>query len=297
MINANSIRPRQFIVFLLLAFACIGSSIAGQMFVPGMNTVPRIVRAMLAVSGLFAIAFGSERLLARQFHGEITLGLKPSARSLTGLLFGAAGGLVLVAGFAGGLWLFSPFHFERGPATVRQIFPDVQNYFLSNIGEELVFRGYLLIVLARRFGLNIALLVIACLFGLFHLPGLSGLAAVKMIFTTAACSYLFAGAFLASGTIWAAIALHFVANVALHKITGLDNGVALLQPVMQSPDQHSYDPAFWICVILPLMMAYPLIAYRSPMRLIVTVGVEPRIGTNFHEGLATKKHKGHKMGD
>lgn len=263
----NRFEHRQFFLFLLLVIVCIASNLVGRMFFPGENIAPRIARAILAGFGLLAIAFGSEHLLIRQFHGEFTLGLNLSAKSMAGFAFGAAGGVVLVAAIAGVLWLFSPFHFNRGSATIGQILTDVQDYLFSNIGEELVFRGYLLIMLARRFGLITALLVIACLFGLFHLPGLRGFAALKMIFTTAAFSCLFAGAFIASGTIWTAIALHFVSNVALHKISGLDHGMALLQPVMHSQTLHTYDPAFWICLIVPLAMAYPLLAHRSPMRL------------------------------
>ena len=261
------IRHRHFFAFLLLVIVCIGSNTAAGVFFPGVNTAPRIARAVIAGLGLLAIALGSEYLLLGQFHGQFTLGLKPSANSLAGFAFGTAGGVAVVAAIAGGLWLFSPFHFDTGSATVRQILPDVQNYFFSNLGEELVFRGYLLIMLSQRFGLYRALLLIAFAFGLFHLPGLSGFAALKMVFTTAAFSCLFAGAFIASGTIWAAFMLHFISNAALHKIAGLDDGAALLQPVMQSPGRHSYEPGFWICLIVPLAMAYPLVAYRSPMRL------------------------------
>jgi len=263
----HPIQPRYAFIFLLLAVTCLGTNFVGQMFFPGLNTFPIAVRALLSGLGLLALGLGSEWLLARQFHGEITLGLTPSAKSLAGLLVGSVGGVIIVAGMAVGLWFFSPFHFDHGTATFRQILPDVQNYFLGNSGEELVFRGYLLIILARRFGLNVALLFIAGIFGLFHLPGLNGYAALKMCLTTASLSYLFAAAFLASGTIWAAVALHFVSNVVLHKITGLDNGVALLHPVMENQQEHSYDPAFWICLILPLAVAYPLFSLRFPTRL------------------------------
>ena len=84
-----------------------------------------------------------------------------------------------------------------------------------------------------------------------------------MIFTTGACSYLFAAAFLATGTIWAAIALHFVGNLVLHKITGLSNGAALLKPVLQVPYPTSYDPGFWVFFLIPLLLAYPLFRFRN----------------------------------
>src|SRR5207247_1200909 len=102
--------------------------------------------------------------------------------------------------------------------------------------------------------------LIAILFGLFHLPGLTGMAALKMVFTTAACSYVFAAAFLQTGTIWGAVALHLVANVALHKLTGLDGGAAILKPVLNSNYSHNFDAGFWIFLTVPLLLALPLLS-------------------------------------
>lgn len=67
---------------------------------------------------------------------------------------------------------------------------------------------------------------------------------MKMVFTTAACSFLFAGALLATRTLWTAIALHFIGNVVLHKITGLSNGAALFKPVLHDSYPTHYDPGF-----------------------------------------------------
>jgi membrane protease YdiL (CAAX protease family) len=171
-----------------------------------------------------------------------------------------------------GFWLFAPFHFERGTLGAREGLVAINGYFWSNIGEELVFRGYVLIVLIRRFGLRAALAATALIFGLFHLPGQSGLGAVKMVFTTAAFSYLLSAAFLTTGTLWTAIALHFGANVLLHKITGLSGGVALVKPVLQGA-YPSYDPAFFVTVAVPLLGAWLMFSRSAGA---VTVPIKAR---------------------
>lgn len=258
----RSISGRGIGFFLLLVAVCIGINIAGHMFFPGANTIPRAIRALLSCVGLVVLAVGSEHLVPKPFGITSTLGIKLSTRSIRGMILGALGGIMLVAVCGGVFWLLVPFHFERTSITLLQILPDVQNYLFSNIGEELIFRGYFLLLLARRFGLSVALCTTAVLFGLFHLPGMNGLPAVKMVFTTAACSFLFAGAFLATRMRWTAIALHFVGNVVLHKITGLSNGDALLKPVLHEAYPAHYDPGFWVFLIVPLLLAFALFAFR-----------------------------------
>lgn len=260
--SRRSISGRDSVLFLLLVAICISGNIAGHMLFPGTNTVPIAIRALLSCVGLGVLAIGSEHLVRRQFGNTATLGLSLSRRALTGMTLGALGGIALVAVSGGVFWLLVPFHFERTSVTLLQILPDVQNYLLSNIGEELIFRGYLLLALTQRFGLRVALCATAMLFGLFHLPGLSGVAAVKMVITTAACSFLFAGAFLATRTLWTAIALHFIGNVVLHKITGLSNGAALLKPVLHDSYPTHYDPGFLAFLTVPLLLASALFAFR-----------------------------------
>lgn len=258
--------------FLLLALVCVGSTVTGQMFFPGQNAVPSAVRTVLTIGGFVMMGVGSERMLAQQFGGRVTLGLKPSLRALAGFLGGAAGGLLFVAAIIVVLWVVRPFHFARGAASALDRLPDLQGYLLSNMGEELIFRGYLLIVLERRFGLRIALLIVAIFFGLFHLPGLSGMTALKMVFTTAACSYLFAAAFLVTGTIWSAIGVHFAANVFLHVVSGLSGRPAILTPVFDAPAPSGYDPGFWVCVTVPLLLALAVFSRERRLSNVLPSG-------------------------
>ena len=249
------------------------------MFFPGQNLFVTIVRTSLAALGIIILALGSERLLKRDFGPGSplsTLGLKPSRRALTGLLLGTLGAIFVIGLITACLWLIAPFRFEPGSLTASEAYHTINMFFWSNVGEELVFRGYLLLILAHRFGLRPALLLTAIVFGLFHLPGLSGLAAVKMVFTTAAFSYLFSAAFLKTGTLWTAIALHFFANVFLHKVNGLSGGSALLKPIFQN-GYPAADPGTILMLVIPLSAAWFLFAKSPRVQLQTAASIHPPI--------------------
>lgn len=118
-----------------------------------------------------------------------------------------------------------------------------------------MFRGYLLLLLTRHFGLARGLFIVGLLFGLFHLPGLSGWAAAKMICTTMTWSYLFAYGFILTGSLWTALGMHMAGNIVLHHVAGLSAKPSLLTAVLHDPWPTSYDPAFvvWFAVSIPVL--------------------------------------------
>ncbi|MDB6053103.1 MAG: family intrarane metalloprotease [Verrucomicrobiales bacterium] len=231
---------------------------AGQMFFPGENLVTYFGRIALTALGTIILAVGSQRLIPSEGGKPVGLGLGCTIKSIGCFSLGIVGGILVVVALGAALWVFVPFHFERGPLEAGQLLPRAVQFFWSNLGEELVFRGFLLVVLSRLWGLRLAMLAIAILFGLFHLPGLSGIQALKMICTTAACSYLFCSAFIITGTLWTAVALHVAMNVSLHTISGLDGGIAILKPVFRIPYPQQYDPGFWAFIVMPLFISWLL---------------------------------------
>jgi len=75
-----------------------------------------------------------------------------------------------------------------------------------------MFRGFLLRRLTGVWGRGWTLAEIALAFGLIHLPGLSGLTAVKMVCTNRCMLAVFSALCLRGGTLWSAVAAHLAMN-------------------------------------------------------------------------------------
>jgi uncharacterized protein len=219
----------------------------------------RVVIPLLVVAGLIVL---NGKFLMRDGFPCDTLGL-----SLRRIGWFFAGGILIVPvmlAMAGALWLLVPFHWERGEMAWSQLGWRTAEYFAGNFGEELAFRGYLLVVLARYLGLTRALLIGAVLFGLFHLPGLSGTEALKMICTTGAMSFIFACGYVLTGSLWTAVGLHVFGNVILHEVLGMSGKSGIATMVFHEPWPTSYDPAFlvWLGVSIPTALIGTLLANR-----------------------------------
>jgi membrane protease YdiL (CAAX protease family) len=220
----------------------------------------RVIIPLLVVVGLIVL---NRKLLMREGFPRDTLGL--GFRRI-GWFF--AGGILIVPiifAMAGALWLLVPFHWERGGMTESQLAWKTAEYLAGNFGEELVFRGYLLVVLARYLGMMRALMIGALLFGVFHLPGLSGTEAIKMICTTGALSFVFAYGYVLSGSLWTAVGLHVFGNVILHEVLGMSGESGIATMVFHEPWPRSYDPAFlvWLGVSIPLVVIGAVIVRRK----------------------------------
>jgi membrane protease YdiL (CAAX protease family) len=214
----------------------------------GMQQLARIVIPLLFVGGLVALNCWC---LERDGIGAERLGLE--FRRL-GLFF--AGAIVMIPVvllMAGTLWLFVPFHWERGSLSLARLGWQAAEYTAGNFSEELMFRGYFLLVLMRYLGLGYALAISGILFGFFHLPGLSGVGALKMVCTTSLTSLLFATGFLLSHSLWMALGMHAGGNLLLHQGLGLSGGASVARVALDGSWPAGYDPAFvtWLLVIIP----------------------------------------------
>jgi membrane protease YdiL (CAAX protease family) len=219
----------------------------------------RVIIPLLVVAGFIVL---NRTFLTRDGFPRHALGL--GLRRI-GWLF--AGGIMIVPiilAMAGALWLLVPFHWERGAMTWSQVAWKTAEYFAGNFGEELAFRGYFLVVLARYLGLTRALMIGALLFGLFHLPGMSGTEAIKMVCTTGALSFVFAFGYVLTGSLWTAVGLHVFGNVILHEVLGMGGRPGIATIVFHEPWPSSYDPAFlaWLVVSIPVLVIGALIVKR-----------------------------------
>lgn len=211
----------------------------------GLQHAARILIPAAVTLGLVALNRGC---LRRDDFDPIVLGLGP--RRIGWFVVGAIAITPVIFLMAGALWLAVPFHWERGSLNASPFLWQFAEYTAGNFGEELIFRGYLLLVLVRYLGLPRALGLTAMLFGLFHLPGLTGIVALKMVATTALGSVLFAAAYLLSGSLWTAVGAHAWGNALLHQALGLSGQPALLKVSWRAEWPKHYDPAFvaWISV-------------------------------------------------
>lgn len=233
------------------------ASIAGWAFFPGDGLGVRLARIIIPTVFTIGLVWLNHYTLRRDGWPPDSLGLRPNAGRGGWLVGGAAMMTLVVSLLLAALWVQVPFHFERGSMTWQAFVWRSVEYFPGNFSEELVFRGYLLLMLAKRWGEGRAVLITSFCFGLFHLPGLGGLVALKMIGTTFLGGCVFAYGFLFTRTLWTAVGMHVAGNIVLHHIYGASGGPSRWKPAFEAPWPSSYDPAFvsWLIVLVPLIGA------------------------------------------
>lgn len=259
-------RKKSFLIFLCWCVTAYGFGLAGVTFFPNELPGAQIGRAFLAACGVALLLSGSQVLLRRDGFSEDALGLRLRLPHVKGFLLGIVGALVFIALIAAALAVQAPFHWEPGTLPLDRAVFAAHTYFWTSFGEELIFRGYALVVLSCYLGPRKAALALALPFGLFHLPGLQLATAAKMIATTSAMSVLFSYSFLFTGTLWTAIGLHFALNVSLHTLTGLDGDgkTALWKPIFEHWPT-GYDAGFWTLITLTSLVAF-FLSRKIPQR-------------------------------
>jgi uncharacterized protein len=214
-------------MFLALASVAFLGLPLGHGFFPGDHAFAQVGRALCSIVGVIVLVAGSRRLLTRDGIPTDRLALGWDARHARALLIGAAIAFAHILLLFAVLFVFAPFDLRAGSRSLTAVASAAAGYLTGNFLEELLFRGYLLIALARWLGTTRALWVLALPFGLFHFPGLDGPTLARMLLTTGAMHFVYAYAWLANRSLWAAIALHAVGNTLLHAVLGVDTPGAL----------------------------------------------------------------------
>ncbi len=227
---------RSFLIFVGLCIVAWLINVFGYITFPGQNLIPHLVRSGLAAIAVLVLIATSTRLLKKNGIPSAALGLKLSLKALSNFLLGMFIATLAISLITLILYFFLPFHFEKGPLKGAAIIKEAHSYFWGNFLEELIFRGYPLIVFNRLLGWRKAVWIMALPFGLFHLPGLgSNMEGLKMITTTATYSFVFSYAFILTGSLWTAIGLHVTSNILLHAVLGLDGvGAAIYKPIFDA---------------------------------------------------------------
>jgi membrane protease YdiL (CAAX protease family) len=221
--------------------------VAGWIAFPGHTTIQIATRILIGLGCALALFWINRTFLLRSGFSSSSLGV--SFPEVPYLFFGALLAAPILIAMVGAMWLLAPFDWQPGMLPWKDLGRLTAEYFAGNSGEELMFRGYLLLVLRRSVGLAPALFVVSLLFGVFHLPGLSGIAAAKMVCTTAIWSFMFGLAFIRTGSLWTAIGMHVFGNIVLHHVFGTSGRESVLSINFNTPSPAVYDPGFLACVV------------------------------------------------
>jgi uncharacterized protein len=237
-------RASSWLLFAILFVVSVAAVIGVGSVFTGSRTGAYLGRAAgyLAVAAL--LIAGSIRLLKRDHLPADGLGMALNAAHARAFLLGSLGACVLMAVLLAALYAWMPFEWQRGSRSGSSVALEGLSYLCGNAVEELLFRGYALIALARAFGTARAIWLLALPFGLFHAPGLDALALGKVILTTGAMHFVFTYAYLGTRSLWAAMALHALANLLLHAVSGFGQGPSALDVVLQRPLPAGVDLPF-----------------------------------------------------
>lgn len=222
-------------LFLVLAVVAITALQIGHTAFPGDAAGAYIGRLLCSIASVLVLIAGSRWLLRRDRIDVEFLGLGLDAKHGAAFAIGAAIGIAHILVLVAVLYVALPFHIAAGTLHAKDVALAAMGYLAGNFGEELLFRGYLLIALARWLGTTRAIWLLAIPFGLFHFQGLDGFGLAKMMLTTGAMHFVYAYAFLACRSLWAAVALHAVGNTLLHKVFGVGESALLSTHFDRSP--------------------------------------------------------------
>lgn len=253
-VRTPALPVRSLALFLFGAVLLRGVAVLPWMFFPSTSGFQQLARIVIPLGVTAALLALNLTFLRRAGFAGDALGLR--LHRIGWLAVGGFAAVPILLAMAAVLGWFVPFHWEQGTLSWPRYGWQATEYLAGNFGEELMFRGYLLLILTRCLGLRWALLIVAILFGLFHLPGISGGAALKMICTTAAWSYLFAYAFLLTNSLWTAVGLHVLGNLLLHQTLGLSGQESLWRIVLHGHWPTRYDPAFLTVMTVSLSIVF-----------------------------------------
>jgi membrane protease YdiL (CAAX protease family) len=242
--------------FLALAGAAVAALQLGHGFFTGDRGFAVMGRIVCTVAAFAVLIVGSRRLLARDGLPPDRLALGLDWRHARAFGVGAGLAFVHIVLLLGALFVLAPFEVAAGPLTSSAVALAAVGYLTGNAVEELLFRGYLLIVLARQLGTTRAILLLAVPFGLFHFPGLDALALGKMVLTTGAMHCAYAYAWISTRSLATAVAMHAVGNTLLHEVVGTGRPAALtLHFVKPAPDEVLFAAFFGVSALFALLLS------------------------------------------
>lgn len=249
-------KPLSIFLFAISAATAWGMNIAVLTVFPSQNVIPYLARTTIQVIIISILIIITARLLKQNNLTGEALGLKLNGKNCANFLLGAVLGMLALGIFALLLYIFTQYHFVTGTLTKFQLLQESYSYFLGNFLEELIFRGFLLVIFSQLIGWRKAVWLMVLPFGLFHLPGLGlGVIALKMILTTTIYAFIFSYAYVATGSIWTAIGVHVSSNIFLHAVTGLDGANKAVFMPIYTHGLLPYDLSFVLFSLTSIFVA------------------------------------------
>src|SRR6478752_1232508 len=144
--DAPLVRRSSLFIFACLCLLAYGFAVAGQMFFPTPRMEVQLGRIALTLVGVAILWAGSRWLLQRDGFSADALGLRLSLQHGKGFLLGILAGVCLMALITATLWIVMPFHFEAGGLAMTSLGLSPLADWGANFAEELIFRGYALLV-------------------------------------------------------------------------------------------------------------------------------------------------------
>ena len=242
---------RSVLIFIVFSFVAWGINIFGQSIFPSQNMVPYLARTVITLIIDVIFVSLSIRLFKQNCLPPQAMGLSIAGGTLMEALVGVMIGFFAIAIIAAALYISIPYHFVKGTLGIAQVSKESVSYLLGNSLEEILFRGFLFVVLSQLTGWHISTLIMAFAFGLFHLQAVGfTVEGIKMVATTTSFGLIFGLSYVFTKSLWTAICTHVASNILLHALAGLDGkNQAMFVPIFEKPWPKGYDVGLWVILV------------------------------------------------
>jgi len=250
------------LLFVLGAAGCVLLYLFLLNFPPtGLRSATAGVIPVLVLAG--TTAWLTARVLRAEGWPPAVLGLGPGQRPAARFSVGFMAGTAQAALWMGIVTLVTGATWHANPAfTGTALLLACLFHLFNNIGEELVYRGYLFLRLASAWGAATAILATSSVFALLHLQaGLPWLSVLAVVFTAA---LVFGAVFARWRSLPLALGFHVATNV-IQDATGLRGGAHSLWTPQYAGGATQQGPAI-LAAIAVLNTAVALALFLWPRR-------------------------------
>lgn len=193
------------------------------------------------------------------------LGWKPSKQRISLFIIGLLIPITFTIALQWGMAVLTKNPYRVNPDYTVTALLTATGYVARSVAfEDLIFRGALLYILVRRLGVQKAVLISAISFGIYHWFSWSlwgqPVQMVVVFLMTGAAGYVWALAFVRTGSLYLPVALHFGIDFANMVLFSKDKGIGR-QLLVHTFDKDPYSPGGIVAllVIIIYYTGFPLL--------------------------------------